>query len=327
MDKGWEALDKARAALTTQETQSAKALAIAENSVARAQESLQDARDALTDLQAPPEADQLALDKAQVAAAETALAAFRPGSEADDLALADADVAAAQAALATAQDREAKAALKAPFVGVVGAISVKQGQSVAANTAIVTVVDPTEVQMLGAVSEVDVARILADQAVTITLDAIPGVTLQGRVTTVALIGRTQQGVVSFPVTIQVRAARGVAPREGMTASATIITARQSGVILVPPRALRGTLAAPKVEVLSSGKREERAVTISGLTTQSAAITAGLQPGDVLVVPASTGSALTSLQGNFRAFGGAGGFNIPGGGGGARPAGGGQDRNR
>lgn len=295
MDAGWTALDKARTSLVTQETQSAKALANAENAVARAKETLEDARNALTDLRAP--------------------------ADLEDLALAQADVAAADSALATALDREAKTVMRAPFAGVVGTLNVKQGQSVAANTTIVSLVDPSEVQLEGAVNEVDVARIQTGQEVTITLEAIPGATLQGKVVTVALVGRNAQGVVSFPVTIEVQRGSAVALRDGMTASATIVTARQSGVILVPPRALRGTLAAPRVEVLSKGKREERTVTISGLTTQAAAVTSGLQPGDVLVLPATTGSALSSLPGGFRAFAGGGAVQLQGGGGRAFGSGG------
>ncbi|MBI4236196.1 MAG: efflux RND transporter periplasmic adaptor subunit [Chloroflexi bacterium] len=329
MDAAWEALDKARSGLATQQTQSAKALASAENALARARETLQTAQDDVATLREPPDADRVALAQAEVAAAQAFLAnaleaEAKATPDADSVALAEAEVAAAQASLANALDREAKATLAAPFAGVVGSLSFKAGQSTAANAVIVTVVDPTEIQLQGAVNEADVARIQPGQEVSITLESLPGLTLQGRVITVALVGRTQQGVVSFPVAVQVQAARGVSLREGMTASATITAARQSGVILVPPRALRGTLAAPKVAVLSNGIKEERAVTISGLTTQSAAITAGLQPGDVLVIPASTGTALTNFQGAFRGFG-AGGFGVPAGGGdrGAPPAGGAQ----
>lgn len=135
---------------------------------------------------------------------------------------AKASTAQAQAALAAAQAALAEATLKAPFDGSVAFIGIDVGQVIGPGQAIVSVADLNNWEVAtDDLSEVDVVNVRAGQTVSITLDALPGVTLNGTVQSITPKSETKRGDVTYTVEINIEQP-DPRLRWGMTAQANII---------------------------------------------------------------------------------------------------------
>jgi len=87
------------------------------------------------------------------------------------------------------------------------------------------------------VDEVDVAQLTSGQAVSITVDALPGALLRGHVERIAPTAMTVGGLVSYSVRLALD--DGAADlRAGMSATAEIVVAEAHTVVLVPNWAIR-----------------------------------------------------------------------------------------
>ncbi|MBI4328473.1 MAG: efflux RND transporter periplasmic adaptor subunit [Chloroflexi bacterium] len=319
IDALWEALEKARENLAAQGTQRDKALASAQNAADKAAVALKTAQEALADLTVPADpldleakAVQVTVSQANLEATLKSLNETRQGPDALAIALKEAEVASAQAALDDALDRLDRAVLKASFAGVMGTVQAKEEQTIGANASVATLIDPTAMEVRGTLDEVDVASVRPGQEVSVAVDAVSGLSLQGRVATVSSVGQSQQGIVTYPFVIAVEVPRQAALREGMTVTATITLQRVPDVFLVPRRALRGSLASPTVVVLEKGIETSRPVTVAGSNDQYIAVLDGLKAGEVVVVPtAASGLATSSSPAGQRGFQSGGG--LPGGG--------------
>ncbi|HEU5314838.1 MAG TPA: efflux RND transporter periplasmic adaptor subunit, partial [Chloroflexota bacterium] len=300
--------------------------------VAAAQQAVLSAKSNLEKLLAPTEFDVQAAQQAVVQAqasydkflngngydvrsAELALAQQqasyelkRQGSTAVDILTAEASVEQAAAALRKAETDLDGAVLKAPFTGHVSAIAFNVGEQAGAGAAAITLVDTRQTRVDVVVDETDVAKIQLGQTVNVTLEAIPGQRLAGRVAMVAPVATVQQGVVNYPVQIAVDPAQALAAgvRPGMTATAQVVTQARDNTVVVPNRAVRTQGRNRMVEVqVADGKTEQRQVQVGLANDQQTEILSGLQPGDRVVIPGTTTAApnLRGGPGGAGAFGG------------------------
>jgi HlyD family secretion protein len=85
--------------------------------------------------------------------------------------------------------------------------------------------------------ESDAAKIAAKQRVSVSFDAIPGLTEGGTVVSVAPSATAIAGVISYYVTIRLDDA-DPRLRDGQTARAEVITAERTNVLSVPNGAVR-----------------------------------------------------------------------------------------
>ncbi len=105
------------------------------------------------------------------------------------------DTAGVRAALANAE-------LRAPFAGTVTNLDLKVGEFAAAGQPVVTVADLSSwVVKTTDLTEVDVVNIKEGQLVTLTLDAVPGMTFDGTVQGVSLNYTEKQGDIVYEVTV------------------------------------------------------------------------------------------------------------------------------
>ncbi len=310
MNDAWTVYQKALDNLDTVQTQSAKAVSSAQSAVARSQDSLATVQQALSDVKAGPDplavdakTKQLAVAQATLAKAQDDLAQVKAGADPLNVALKEAEVASAKATLDIAVQRRDSAILKSPIDGVVSAVSVLSAQSVGANTTIVEVVDPSLVELDGVVDQIDVLFVKVGATAQVTMDALPGQVIQGTVSSLASTAQSQQGVVSYPVTIQLKPPSGVDLREGLSATANIVIRQENNVLLVPLQALYGTFDQPVVKVMSNGRAVDRSVVLGNSDDYWVAVQQGLAEGDQVVMEGQTTTAGQLNVGQaFRQFG-------------------------
>ena len=278
--------------------------------------------DALKALDEVRNADPLALAIARANSDAAKRALENAGDVAKmELALEEARVASAKALLDGARQRFENSTLRAPWSGFVSAVHVEIGQVVQATTEIVNVVDRSVVEVEGIVDEIDVLSLIRGAQATVTMDALPGQTLTGTVSTISSAATSQQGVVTFDVEIQVHVPDGLRLQEGLSAVANVALSRERG-LLVPNDAIHGSISQPQVMVNDRGSLEERNVVLGNSDGFWTIVQAGLSAGDQVVIEVLDAN---TQQLGFRGFGGGGGGNFRGGGGGGgNPGGGGDD---
>jgi multidrug efflux pump subunit AcrA (membrane-fusion protein) len=120
-----------------------------------------------------------------------------------ELAAAAAQVAQAQLALDQAKQTLVNAKLITPIDGTVVAISAKVGEGATVGVAAATVADLSKMQVQVSVDETSLSSIKIGQGVNLTLDALAGRKLTGRVRKIGLLGSSSTTIVSVPVTIDV----------------------------------------------------------------------------------------------------------------------------
>ncbi len=270
--------------------------------VAVAQDNLAKAEQTLTDMLAgadPSEVEQKRLQVAvaqdNLAKAEQTLAELEAGDSLE-LELLQLEVEKAQAAL---DETKKMGTIVAPFGGVVASINVKVGQAVNANTVAIELVNPAIVQVDAILSEIDVAQVKQGQRASVSLDALPDVKITGELTSIAVIGKSTSGVVSYPVSIRLAPPQGVQLREGMSATATIVIQQANNVLLIPNGAVGGTVSNPTVYVMVNGQLEERAVALGISDDTYTEVKTGLKEGDMVLVYTRS----TSQRGLFGIGGG------------------------
>jgi membrane fusion protein, macrolide-specific efflux system len=271
-------------------------------------------------------------------ASESLDAAAAALDSADD----DTSTAAAYAQYVTARNtyREAQrtvagTVIKAPFAGTVTAVNGAAGDpagssgssakastgggggaggsgAAGGSTGFVELADTKKLQLVGNFTESDITRLKVGQAASIGFDALTGVTATGKVTQIQPVAATNNNVVQYPVTISFTEV----PKEvrlGQTATVRIVVEEAEDVLAVPSTMISTVGGRSTVTVLRNGKHVPAQVELGIKGDALTEIKSGLNEGDQLIRPATTGS---TQQGGFPGFGGGGG-----GGGGGRGGGG------
>jgi HlyD family secretion protein len=261
-----------------------------------AQGTLADAKEALAKLQNPT-AEDLALAQATVDDAQETLDTLKAGPTESDLMVAETRVILAEAA-------EAQATLTAPFTGTVTSLDVMPGDIVSAGTTALRIDDLSNLYVDLAISEMDISMIKVGQDATITFDAISGKEYPGKVTQISMVASVSQGVVNYPVTVQITDPdESILP--SMTASVSIIVDKVQNVLVVPNNAVKNSNGQKTVTVLFEGQQISVPVMV-GLVGDSTSevISDQLREGDTLVVSgtstiASGGSSSGGASVEFR----------------------------
>jgi HlyD family secretion protein len=205
------------------------------------------------------------------------------GASAPQIAAAQANVDQAQVALDRALAELNDATLVAPFDGVVTAVNVQPDQMAPATMPAVTVADVSELKIVVNVDEIDVARIVEGQDVSITVDALSGERAEGQVKRIAPAASQLGGVVVYQVTIVLHDT-DLPLRVGMSTTAAIITEELGDVLLVPNWAIRidRDTGRTYVNLLQGDRVTETEVEIGVRSEDLSQVLSGLDEGDVVV---------------------------------------------
>ena len=207
----------------------------------------------------------------------------------EQIAISKAQLEQARAAYEQAELQLARASLTAPFDGEVGQINITRGGSSSGPGGAVLLVDTTRFHIDVSVDEIDIARLKAGQAVTVSVDALPDAPITGQIDRIAPVATSQAGVVSYQVRINVDPTS--APlRTGMSANVTIVTDIRADVLLVPNWAIRIDRATGRTYVNRlSGSTVHEVEVKTGLRNETVSqVTGGVQEGDVIIVGGVTG---------------------------------------
>src|SRR5579875_107951 len=150
------------------------------------------------------------------------------------------------------------------------------------SSGLVEIASTRSLVMTVSLSEADISQVHVGDNATVTFDALTGVELPARLTSISPLGTSSSGVVTYDATLTLTATDPQV-RPGMSASASIITAQASGVNL-PSAAVSATSGSvAHVEVLD-GSREVSTPVVVGLVGDTRTqIVSGLRAGQQVVV--------------------------------------------
>jgi len=170
--------------------------------IAEARARVKQADSVLEQVLRPATESQIDEANAAVRLAKARVDLLAAGARAEEVAAATAAVAQAQAALDAANASLADTELRAPFSGTLAALHVTVGEQAVPGVPVAVIGDLTQWQVeTSDLAELDVTRIQEGQAVTLTFDAIPGLSLGGTVVRIQPLGVEKVGDMTYHVVI------------------------------------------------------------------------------------------------------------------------------
>ena len=249
----------------------------------------------LANFKAQQRVAQISLDRAK----QLAERQFGPQATVDN---AQAAFDQASAGIAKTEAIISQKLVRAPFDGELGVRKVEVGQYLTAGTQIVSLTDLSVLYANFTVTEKDSAQLKVGQVVRIGVDAYPGRTFEGKITTIEPQIATETRNIRVQATMQ-NPDKILKP--GMFATTTVVLPDKPPVITVPETAVDYTLYGDSVYLLSEKKEEDgkTKLTVTRTFVQTgnrvegrAEILKGLKEGDRVVavgkLKLQSGSAVT-----------------------------------
>lgn len=243
-----------------------------------AQRAVQEKQDALNILINPKQSD---IDATKTALKEKELAYDELKAGADSL-----DIRARKITIQEKADAllEAQQALNdhnvvAPFAGVITTINVNQGDAVSTGTIITSLITKQQIAEV-TLNEIDVANVKLDQKVILKFDAVPDLSITGKVAVIDTLGTVAQNVVSYQVKI-IFDTQDERIKPGMSVSASIITNSKQDVLLAPLSAVK-TNGGSYVEILVNNQPQKKNITTGISNDTMMEIVDGLTEGEMII---------------------------------------------
>ncbi|MVT73118.1 efflux RND transporter periplasmic adaptor subunit [Bradyrhizobium cajani] len=224
---------------------------------------------------------QLSLDRAKQLASRQ----FGPQATVDQ---AQANYDQAQAGIAKTEALISQKLVRAPFSGDLGMRKVEVGQYLTAGTAIVSLTDLSELWANFTVTEKDSGSLKVGQTVRLRVDAYPGRTFEGKITTIEPQIATDTRNIRVQATI---ANPEKILKPGMFVTTTVVLPEKPAVITVPETAVDYTLYGDSVFLITEKKEEDGKTSLSAVRTfvqtgnrveGRVEIIKGVKPGDKVV---------------------------------------------
>ena len=247
---------------------------------------IQDAQVKLDELLNSPTDAEIAAAAATLAAAEASLADLQAGAGANDIRSAELTLKEAFISLESAQRDLDAATVTAPIAGYITALDAKVGVRSSSGTVVAAIADPTQLQLEISVAEADIPNVSMGQAAGVEIDALPGKTFAGVVTSISPVNDSSSTSVTYPVTIELTDDGLAGVKPGMNAVATLTSSSELSADswLVPTNALQTGGANTVVTVV----RDQQTITVT--------VTPGSVQGEYTIV------ASPDLQANDQVVG-------------------------
>ncbi|MCX6328194.1 MAG: HlyD family efflux transporter periplasmic adaptor subunit [Bacteroidia bacterium] len=208
--------------------------------------------------------------------------------------------------------KDAKEKLKdyyvyAPFDGEISQLSVSNGDTVSSATSLAVLITDQKIAEIS-LNEIDMAKVQVGEQVTLTFDALPDLTLAGKVTEADPIGIESQGVVSYTIKISLDK-NDERLKPGMTVNADIITETKQGTLLLANAAVKTQGNINYVEIVNKQDASATSTMKNGITLNTAPakqtikigisndefteILSGLNEGDYVVLRIVTSNNTTT----------------------------------
>ncbi|MGN0773334.1 MAG: HlyD family efflux transporter periplasmic adaptor subunit [Candidatus Ventricola sp.] len=182
--------------------------------------------------------------------------------------------------LEKAMEKQEQLAIVAPCDGRIASIDVEKGDSVSSGTKVMSIVESDAgMQLILEIDELDIPMVEAGQKATLSVDALPDITLTGVVQKIAPLGNTGSSVTTYDVYIELTGEVDSRVLGGMNVSGEIEVSGAQNALLLTSAALKKSGNDWFVQMQSG---EYRQVEIGLMTDSQVEILSGLSEGDIVV---------------------------------------------
>jgi HlyD family secretion protein len=261
-------------------------LAAAEANLQAAQARQDAAQQALDNLQGSAKDIAVALAQAQLKNAQDQWDRVKDGPDTQAVELAQAQLAEAKAQLAVSSQEQQYLDLVAPSDGRVLSIDAVAGNRISSGT-FITLIDDSQLLVQANMDETDLTSLKTGQRATVTFDALPGQTFNGQVELISPSLADLRGASAVPIQVQLdhSALQDLNNRPvGLSATVDVVVGEVTNAVIVPLQALQQQAdGSYTVNVIRNGQPQLQPVTVGLSDYTSAAITSGLNPGEMVVL--------------------------------------------
>lgn len=200
---------------------------------------------------------------------------------------------AAAEELEEAKEQRENLIILAPCDGVIASVeALEVGSSVTAGTTLLSILEGEDMTLTIAVDELDVVSVQEGQPVSITVDALSDLTVEGTVEKIAPVGSGESGVTTYDVKLSFDAA-GTGIRAGMNATGEILVASVEDALYIPVEALM-TVNDQYCVLTASGSYQP--VETGIMNDEYVQILSGLEAGDLVCYESdASSSSATSMD--------------------------------
>jgi HlyD family secretion protein len=224
-------------------------------------------------------------------------------SKPNQITAARAQVTSANTAVQTAQQNLAATTLTAPIDGNVNAINGVVGETVGpgqgstaeapgtqaplpstgASSSFMVIGNDSAMDVVVPFAESDASKVAFNQDAQVTFDAVPNLTISGKVIAVASSATVTSGVVNYYATITLNQTnKGL--KEGMTSNATVVVNTASNALTVPNLAITRLGGQAYVNLYVNGQQVQTAIETGVVGDTYTEVTGGLNDGAQIVIP-------------------------------------------
>jgi len=230
-------------------------------------------------------------------------------------------------ALETAKQNLSLCSVYASFDGLIAEVNIKKGDTVSAASAAVALISQQNIAEI-TLNEIDAAKVKVGQKTTLTFDALPEVSISGKVIEVDAVGTVTQGVVNYGVKIAFDTEEEKV-KPGMSVTADIITDAKQDVLVLPNSAIKSQGNSYYVELVEASEeiKQQLLANTSGIILPqppkqqpvetglsndlSTEIVSGLKEGDIVVTSTISSNKVQTTQTQTNQSRGTQEFRIPG----------------
>ena len=188
---------------------------------------------------------------------------------------------AAQATLEQLKTRLGYAVIRSPISGVVTEKRLETGDIVSPQTRLFSVADVSMLVSRVMVSELEVPLLKTGATVDVTVDALGGARVQGRIRRVFPAADSATRLV--PVEVALTGSSLSQLRPGYTIRSTFRLGTRDDVLIIPTRAVMGPAGARTVVAVRQGRAERRIVRVGPDIEGTTQVLEGLSLGDTVIV--------------------------------------------
>ncbi|MFW5759395.1 MAG: efflux RND transporter periplasmic adaptor subunit [Cyclobacteriaceae bacterium] len=179
----------------------------------------------------------------------------------------------------TLQEQLSNTVIRAPISGYISARSIEPGSVINPGMPVMTINSQQQMDFAIKVAERDISHIKAGQDVSVIIDVLSEQTFAGRVKEISvnadLSGR-------YSVLVQLlNPSPAILP--GMTGTAVFKFSSEKQQIVLPRRAIMGSVQAARVYIVQGDSTIERKVDVLPINPTEVAVIQGLQPGELVVL--------------------------------------------
>ncbi len=211
------------------------------------------------------------------------------------VAAARAAVAQREAQLHLVEVQRSRMSIRSPITGLVTrrlanegeVVGLGGGSTVTLGGPLFTLVDLDRLYVRATVDEFDARQIRLGLEVRVTLEALPGRTLRGRVYKISsAVSGERQEARTFSIRVALEEGKEFV-KPGMSADVEVIVARRKDALSVPTRAILEREGKKRVYVVSEGRARAATVKVGESNWNATEILEGLRDGDRVVINPDT----------------------------------------